>query len=343
MSHVWIGHGTGMHGVSHKQEWGLSQMWTVMSHTWLSHVKSVHFIAADTGSVHLDAIGHTCEWDRWPIWLSHVTYERVMSHIWTSPITRMDASCHTYERVTSHIWISHFTRVDESCHTYEWVVSHVWMSRVTRINESCHAYEWVMSHIWMGPIAHMTRSCCTCICAYIYGYMGILHTFGQAFALTVTCLIHTCDTPHSYDSLMLQVNLNVWHDFVHTCDQGVKAEANQPQWLPEPPVSSRQTCVIWGRTRGVKLWTCVWYWGVKFLTWLLYVFGHTHICIYVCVNSYVRADLCIYLEMRLQTVYCVCYIDCVPKQHRRIWMFQDYARCLFVTCCYHCRHTNTYT
>ena len=49
------------------------------------------------------------------IWMSHVTYERVMSH--------MNESC--------HIWMSHVK--------YESVMSHM--------NESCLTYKWVMSHM----------------------------------------------------------------------------------------------------------------------------------------------------------------------------------------------------
>ena len=62
------------------------------------------------------------------IWMSHVTYESVMSHT--------NDSC--------HIWRSHVT--------YEWELPHM--------NESCHiwtshvTYEGVISHIWMSHITH---------------------------------------------------------------------------------------------------------------------------------------------------------------------------------------------
>jgi len=65
------------------------------------------------------------------------TYERVMSHIWTSHVTHM--SVETWSK-SKHM--------NESCHTYEWVMSHIWMSHVTRMNESCHTYErWNMIQI----------------------------------------------------------------------------------------------------------------------------------------------------------------------------------------------------
>ena len=74
------------------------------------------------------------------------TYEWVMSHIWMSHVTHMNASRHTYEWVMSHIWMRHVTHMNASCHTYEWVMSHAWTSRVT--------YEWVMSHIQMSRVTY---------------------------------------------------------------------------------------------------------------------------------------------------------------------------------------------
>jgi len=105
------------------------------------------------------------------------TYERVMSHIWTSHVTHMNESCHTFERVMSHIWMSHVThmntsryalahRVYESCHTCRMmrhdvfisVTWHLWVISCVNENESRHVLMnhiicwrnalWVMSHIW---------------------------------------------------------------------------------------------------------------------------------------------------------------------------------------------------
>ena len=102
-----------------------------------------------------------------------------MSHIWMSPVTHANKSCHTHEWVMSHIWMSHVTHMnkschthkmshvtymDESCYTYEWVMSHIGMSHVTHVNESCHKYEWVTSHtclVWYLSLfygTHMNES-----------------------------------------------------------------------------------------------------------------------------------------------------------------------------------------
>ena len=71
------------------------------------------------------------------------------------------ASCLTYEWVMSHIWTSHVTHMNESCLTYEWVMSHIWMSRVSHMNRSCRTYECVTTHIWMSHVLHTSESCLT--------------------------------------------------------------------------------------------------------------------------------------------------------------------------------------
>jgi len=53
-----------------------------------------------------------------PVWMRHVTYECVMSHIWMCHVTHMNASCRTYECVMSHIWMRHVAHMNMSCHTH---------------------------------------------------------------------------------------------------------------------------------------------------------------------------------------------------------------------------------
>jgi len=95
----------------------------VMSHLWMSHESWCR-----------------CARQGGEMWMSHVTYEGVMSHI----STRMKELYHTYESVISHIWMSH-----ESCHRCT-RQDETRMSHVTCMNEACHSYEWVVSHEWMN-------------------------------------------------------------------------------------------------------------------------------------------------------------------------------------------------
>jgi len=131
------------------------------------------------------------------MWMSHVTYEWVMSHVWMSHVTYMNESRHSYEWVMSHIWmspatyewvmphmnimspmnascriwISHATHMDESRHMLLHYDTHEWIShtgilphtneschiRMSHVNESCRTHEWVMSHIWLRRWRHRHR------------------------------------------------------------------------------------------------------------------------------------------------------------------------------------------
>ena len=98
-----------------------------------------------------------------PIWVSHVPYEWVMSHMNEScPIaTWLVVSLVSLPVMGHDSYMSHVP--------YEWVMSHkkrrygtwgmtcsyVWHDsftcHVTRVETSRHTCEWVMSHIWMDP------------------------------------------------------------------------------------------------------------------------------------------------------------------------------------------------
>jgi len=81
------------------------------------------------------------------IWMSHVTYEWIMSH--------MNESCHTWMSHVTYEWV--MPHINEPCHawmshvTYEWVMSHM--------NESCHTWMSHMTYEWVMP--HMNESCHT--------------------------------------------------------------------------------------------------------------------------------------------------------------------------------------
>ena len=128
-------------------QWIVSHMNT-SCHIWMRHV---------THECDMSHMNASCD-----IRMSHVahTNESCMDSprgILLPDLTRVT---HMNKRVMSHIWMSHVTHMNASCHTYEWLVSHTWMSHVTHMNEPCHIwmrrvlYEWVMSHRWMSHVTH---------------------------------------------------------------------------------------------------------------------------------------------------------------------------------------------
>jgi len=94
-------------------------------HIWMSHVTYEWVVSQMNESFH--------------IWMSHVTYEWVMSH--------MNESCHIWMSRVTYEWV--ISHMNEACHiwmshvTYEWVMSHMDKSRHIRM--SFITYEWAMS------------------------------------------------------------------------------------------------------------------------------------------------------------------------------------------------------
>ena len=165
-----------------KHQYGVMSHMNESCRIWMSHVT---YYTHKRVTSH-DESCHTYEWvlpcsmslsthqgseyKRMHVWMSHVTYEWVMS--------RMNESCHvcmshvTYEWVVyeaCHIWWIHVTCMNKSCHIgmshvpYEWVMSHIWMSHVPYkwvVNEPCHVY--TSRHLWISHVTYVNESCHTC-------------------------------------------------------------------------------------------------------------------------------------------------------------------------------------
>jgi len=144
----------------HAYEYALSQM-HLPCHRWIHHV-------------HNNTSRHTCEWVVIIIlccalkclpyaWVSHVTYDWVMSHIWICPVTDAPTMSHINtprhtKYITSYMWVCHHHHpmlrdwmsspcVNESCH--------IQLSHVTHINK--------IGHVTDSPaISHINTSCHTC-------------------------------------------------------------------------------------------------------------------------------------------------------------------------------------
>ena len=136
---------------------GMSQI-CVACHTYVWHV--THIKRRPVCCLLLSAC-HT-----WMV-MSH-TYERVMSHTWTSHVTHMNESCHRREEAMSNIWKSHVAHVNESYPTYERVILRIRMSHVTRMNASCHTCKHkhpsrvymkeLLSHVWRSHVPREKES-----------------------------------------------------------------------------------------------------------------------------------------------------------------------------------------
>jgi len=159
---------------------------------------------------------HTCKWVKthkcgWVIW-----------HIWISPPTPIEESCHTYERVTLNMWRSQGTPSNESFST--------WMSRITRSNEKVthmnehvaymsHAYVWHESFICMkGLIPKCDRThpyvwheSCICVSWPIHMY-DMTHSYvWQDSFVCATWLIH--------DVLWAMMNVTCERMLIYACQR----------------------------------------------------------------------------------------------------------------------------
>jgi len=123
----------------HAYEYALSQM-HLPCHRWIHHV-------------HNNTSRHTCEWVVIIIlccalkclpyaWVSHVTYDWVMSHIWICPVTdeptmsHINTPRHTIIHHVIHVSVSSSSSYVARLNVFpvcEWVMSHT--------TESCHTYK----------------------------------------------------------------------------------------------------------------------------------------------------------------------------------------------------------
>jgi len=151
MSHMNMSHHrVGIRSVCHiwvqqARKWVMSRM-NESCHIWMSHVTH-SYVTSQGGHTECVCVSHLITAGAR---VSHVTYERVMSHV--------NESCHTIWFQQAHNWV--MSRMNESCHMW---MSHVTHERVTsqgghmdhsrRTSESCHTWmshvthERVMSHI----------------------------------------------------------------------------------------------------------------------------------------------------------------------------------------------------
>jgi len=119
---------------------------------------------------------------------------------WQSCGIHMHESRHTYEWVMTHVWMSHDTRMNASCELW-CIASHdsftcmIWLIFVYYMTHACiwHDYDSFMCMTWLIHVCDMTHSC-------------VRHV---SF-MCVSWLIHVCDMTHSciwHDSFMCMTSL----------------------------------------------------------------------------------------------------------------------------------------
>jgi len=242
----------------------------------------------------------------------------------------MNESCHTYERVVSHIWTSRVTHMNESCHTYERVMSHILLCRVTHMNEAhhTHTHDRVTLHIssshvmhkwkpvWSLPIlvfscivscfyikqnstscmsivlVSCTRVCacacvwvslrvrvCACVCVYVYVYVCVCVCVCVC-ACVVCCRCSTSTATHVHNI-----------GFVYLC---------------------KSVCaVMW-------MWMSVNMEGLKHIPRSRYIWNEAYI--------YVKRDLHIYTERNPRVCVPLCECD---------WVCACVCMCVHVVLCVH--------
>ena len=107
------------------------------------------------------------------VFMRHVTYEQVISHVSMNHLARISMSHvrHIRFHELCDIWTSHITRththIHVYTHTHTHTHTHIWTRHITCIhepsrtdfNESCHTYSWAMWHMntWFHTYLYSTQ------------------------------------------------------------------------------------------------------------------------------------------------------------------------------------------
>ena len=132
--------------------WDMNESYRI----WMSHITYEWVISQVSESNHIRMSHFTYEWvtshtkESYHIWMSHVTHERVISHM----------------NESRHIWMSHISHMNESCHIWMSHVTHEW----SHMNESYHVTTWYESvHEWV--MSHINESCHIWMCHVSYEWV----------------------------------------------------------------------------------------------------------------------------------------------------------------------------
>jgi len=88
--------------------------------------------------------------------LSMLHVATLMSHIWLSPVTDMNESCHTYEWVMSHLWMSHVIQCDLHLFMHDMTHSYVRHDSFIRVTWLIHTCDMTHSYVWHDSFIRAT-------------------------------------------------------------------------------------------------------------------------------------------------------------------------------------------
>jgi len=159
-------------------------------------------------------------------------YERVMSHIWLSHVTHMNASYHTQKLILSRIWMRHVSPVQKktSCHTckrvtymtmwgmshtYERVLSRTSIHRVTNMHATCHVRHVPCARTPNQSIFLKTHTSESCHArTWVLRYMRVSHVTH----MNESCHPYERDVSHAWKRCVTHMNeaCYITHTRTHT-------------------------------------------------------------------------------------------------------------------------------
>jgi len=214
----------------------------------------------------------------------HPAFVWVMSQmLWTSHVTNaVNESCHTNERVMSHIWTSHVTRMHTRHPAFvAWLIH---MCVVTHLYVWHDSFLCVMWGIRMCDVAHSCDD--SFICAPRTPHVA--HMAPNSLHLW---LIHMCDMTHFFFKMCDMPHSYVWHDSFTCvtwliCMWDVTHSCVFPAWVHTAP-NTRHKCMDFHiHTSHIH----VWHYTFICVTWTIHMYDTKNSCMCGMTRSYVWHD-----------------------------------------------------
>jgi len=163
-------------------------------HIWMGHVTYEWVMSHMKESCHL--------------WMSHVTYEWGTSHMNKARFMQLSAVCYKWMDIEDADTWCHGTLMNESCHTHEWAMPHM--------NVSLYTCEWFKLHIWMNHVTHtdesrdicMSHDSSICVTWFITNHVTLTNESRTMSHLQMSHVTDASGTSHTHEYSVLHMN---WH------------------------------------------------------------------------------------------------------------------------------------